>query len=300
MVKLLLIGPLGLGHHIRVEDMPTEDSGSFCKSYKRTVVWDAALVSLFSGKTFGCSFVSNKIGNFSDSLEIRRILQANNVSHAEVGTNPVHMPSDFIISTSTSSTRTWFSAITPPSYQELGEFISAYSDEFDVLYSDHWMQMADFACYVQLIKDKGAHAIWYNVGDWEDISQIPFICSQFDATNTVIQLSLKSTVETSLLTSLFSAFEVPQPVRLVITRGENEIIVKTAKDLRVLPVRRVNATETTGAGAYFAAEFLRRMIGERTSLPDGDSLFELIVQARDAATGHIENDSNPIGTLDWR
>lgn len=298
MNSLLSIGPLGLGYQLMVDEMPAEDNGCFANSYQRTIVWDAPLVALACAKSYRTSLISNKIGTAADAINIRRTLKDATIEHREIGIEAEHTPADFVISAVNKATRTWVSTITPPTIIDIRSALG--SATANVLYSDHWIELDELPQYIDMLCETQPSIFWYNVGDWDEVAQLPFICDRFkDAPGaTVVQVSLKTAVETSLLRTLLSTFVAPIDVRLIVTRGGGDIIVKFGENLQLLPVRRIVGKETTGAGAHLTSSFLRR-IAETCELPASIQEFsEIVGEARDFATRCIENGATPVGMVE--
>lgn len=297
MNSLMLLGPLGLGYQLSVDSMPAEDSGCFCESYQRTIVWDAPLVSLHCGAECEAQLVTNHLGSMPDALAIRDTLSRHRVAHSEVGQPPTTTPADFVISARNRASRTWFSTIRPPTLLDLASSVAISPSRPDGLYSDHWLGIDELPNYVALLHQQSPRLIWYNVGDWSDVSQLPYICNQFTSASTIVQVSLKSSVETSLLSSLLTTFAIPDNVRLILTRGGHDIISKTAEAVNVLPVERITGHDTAGAGAHFAAAFLLAHFRDPNRERSQGGFLDLVAHSRDTATRQIRNATASFGVL---
>lgn len=255
-----MLGPIGWGINIFVENYPNEDQGCFCKGYQRMVVWDCAIIGSLLGREFKTCLIGNHLGSTPDAFDMRSFLKKKGCNLIEVGSEPTSPPVDIVIHSMMSTTRTWFSNISPPPVNIISGILqSEFHDSVDIIYSDHWMTWTDASQLFDELQKRN-RLIYYNVGDCSDPSPIRTLLNNNDAP-CILQISLKGEFQTNDLPTLFS---LKSNQTVIITRGEQDVLLvsgSTIRSFNVVPISHVN---TTGAGALFSSaviSFLSRDLG---------------------------------------
>lgn len=254
---LVLIGPLGVGHHLCVPRSPLEDEGGRCERYQRTCVWDAAIVACELGMTWRTVLVGNYVGGGADADELRLHLRNHGVLLDELPASWKGPSFDVVISKMDTGSRTWYSTIHPPDLQKIFSSVNELVDRFapEIVYFDHWFDNQTPQELANGLRSLGAHRVYYNAGDTSSLEHLTAVLEALSSRYSIVQVSWKGgrIKSTEHLRRVAQKLAPRKQQAVILTQGANNAYMFSRDVYFEVPVKSLRNVVTVGAGAYLSA-----------------------------------------------